>query len=383
MRRFLGAATLAATAVAGAAHAADECGGYYAVSNGDTLSGIADRHYADAGNWTAIHTANLSSIGPNPNSIKVGQWLYLSCIKGAPVGLPVSIDGVSGGDTLAVAPTATNQDQAQPAAATARTTEVTRTTTNLLGTPELPRVKLVTGDDFAPFTDRSLMKGGLIAEVVSSAMAASVGSDGYDTFWINDRASHLDTMMPAGMMEMAYPWARPDCESNPEEARCASYHFSEPMFEYLVLLFVAQDRPIPFSTDEDIEGRVLCRPAGLMNHILDENGRNWLAEDKITLVQPESVAACFDALVEGDVEAVVLNEFTARDAIYSMGLQNRVEAVQSRPVSITGLHVLVHKSHPQSEELLATINGGLDTIKADGQYQEIVGRHMETIWSKF
>ncbi len=337
------------------------------MQRGDTLSAIADDLYKDAGKWTAIHTNNIGKIGQNPNSILVGQRLNLTCINGLPTGLP-------GGQVL--------EAKAEPAPV-ADDTAVTRTSTDLLGTPQLPRVKLVTGDDFAPFTDRSLENGGLLAEVVTSAMAAAVGDDGFDTFWINDWGSHLNAMMPAQIMEMAYPWARPDCEGNPSNDRCVSFHFSEPMFEYLVLLFVHKDRPIPFATDSDIEGRTICRPDGYLTHMLDQDGRNWVSGNKITLVQPGKVSDCFEALAEGKVDGVVMNEFTARDSIHALGLQDQIEAVQSRPVSITGLHVLIHKSHPQADQLLATINDGLGQIKDNGAYQQIVGRHMEQIWAKY
>jgi polar amino acid transport system substrate-binding protein len=344
---------------------AESCGGVYTVQRGDSLSQIADRLYQDAGKWTAIHTTNIDTIGSNPNAIRVGQKLQLTCIAGLPTGLP------GGAPVLAEAATPAPEDA------------VTRTAPDLLGTPELPKIRLVTGNDFAPFTDRGLENGGLLAEVVTAAMDAAVGPDGHDTFWVNDWGSHIDQMLPAGLMEMAYPWAKPDCDNFPNEGRCATFHYSDAMFEYLILLFVDQQSPIPFATDSDIEGRTICRPEAYTTHMLDENGRNWLKDGKITLKQPTDPADCFTMLVNGEVEGVVLNEFTARDAIFSLGLQDRVEAVQSRPVSITGLHVMIHKANPLAEELVATINNGLAAIKQAGQYQQIVARHMSTVWSKY
>ena len=365
MARFLCSAAVAAGLFAGAA-SAETCGGTYKVQPGDSLSYIADKLYKDAGKWTIIHTNNLSSIGKNPNAIRAGQKLELGCINGLPTGLP-------GGAIVSAS--------SEPVTAT--TSEVTRTQTDLLGSPQLPRIKLVTGDDFAPFTDRSLMNNGLLAEVVTAAMTQAVGDDGFDTFWVNDWAAHTDTLMPAGLMEMTYPWAKPDCEAMPDTMRCASFHYSEPMFEYLILLFVDKARPIPFSTDADIEGRTICRPEGYSMHMLDQEGRNWVAEDKINLVSPVAVSKCFEMLANGEVEGVVLNEFTARDTIHALGLTDQIEPVQSRPVAIAGLHVMVHKTHPRAEDLLAVINDGLGSIKSNGQYQEIVNRHMESIWAKF
>lgn len=366
MIRLLGVAAALASCLAGGV-LAETCGGYYTVKRGESLSFIADRLYKNARAWTQIHTLNIDTIGDNPNAIYAGQTLSLACVNGLPAGLP-------GGREVTVEA----KTEAVPADQT-----VARAATGLLSAPSLPRVKLVTGDDFAPFTQRGLMNDGLLAEVVTAAMSNSVGADGFDTFWINDWSSHLTAMMPAHVMEMAYPWARPDCEGNPTEQRCVDYHFSEPMFEYLVLMFVDTARPIPFQEDRDVEGRTLCRPEGYLTHMLDQDGRNWVAEGKVNLVQPRSVNDCFELLTEGKVEAVVLNEFTARDAIKALGLKGQVEAVQSRPVSITGLHVLIHKEHPHADALLDTINTGLAGIKASGQYGEIVNRHMEQIWASY
>lgn len=354
---------------------AETCGGTYTVQRGDSLSYIADKLYKNVGLWTSIHTGNISKIGNNPNSIRVGQKLSMTCINGLPKGLPGGREVLAAGETATVT--------SEPQTVTPEPQTVARAATPLLTTPELPLVKIVTGDDFAPFTQRGLMNDGLMAEVVTAAMTNAVGDDGFDTFWINDWSSHLDAMMPAHLMEMAYPWARPDCDSNPTNQRCVDFHFSEPMFEYLVLLFVDNTRPIPFQTDADIEGRTLCRPAGYSTHMLDQDGRNWVSGNKITLVRPERVKECFELLTAGQVEGVVLNEFTARDAIKSMGLKDRIDAVQSKPVSITGLHVLIHKTHPQSDTLLTAINTGLSGIKASGQYGEIVNRHMEQIWASY
>ena len=190
MVRFLGAAAIAA-AVSGVGASAQSCGGEYVVKRGDSLSVIADRLYKDAKKWTVIHTTNIGAIGDDPDSILAGQKLHLGCIAGLPTGLRPS---------KVVASTQTRGDEQV----------VTRTSTDLLGTPELPRIKLVTGDHFQPFTHRGLMNDGLLAEVVDSAMTASVGEAGYDTFWINDWASHTNSMMPGHLMEMAFPWAKPE-----------------------------------------------------------------------------------------------------------------------------------------------------------------------------
>ena len=99
-------------------------------------------------------------------------------------------------------------------------------------------------------------------------------------------------------------------------------------------------------------------------------------------MQPVSVADCFEALIKNEADAVALNEFTGCKAIKDLDLGSRVDVVQSRPLSIEGLHVLVHKSHPDASALIDTVNRGLDNIKQNGTYQDIIDRHMSKIWSE-
>lgn len=49
----------------------------YTVKSGDTLSGIAQQFYGNAGEWGAIYEENKDIIGNNPNMIQVGQELRI------------------------------------------------------------------------------------------------------------------------------------------------------------------------------------------------------------------------------------------------------------------------------------------------------------------
>ena len=70
-----------------------------------------------------------------------------------------------------------------------------------------------------------------------------------------------------------------------------------------------------------------------------------------------------------------LQEFTGRTAMKDLGIKDRVD-VAPRPLAIEGLHVLVHKTHPQAQDMVATINAGLRGIKANGTYQQIIDTHI-------
>jgi len=359
VQRFLSVLAIGiglALGVGGAAQA-ETCGGVYTVKPGDSLSRIADRLYQNSKMWSTIHQNNLEKIGSNPSLIKVGQRLRLTCINGLPTGLP-------GGTDVAVATTASAPVMVAPGTAATAT-----------------KINLLTADDYKPFTDRSLPGGGLVTEVVQKAMEAANPPEGFAIHWVNDWSAHLEPLLSNALLDMGFPWLQPDCAADPSQYRCENFYFSDPMFEMLIMLFTNKDNPIAFNSDDDIIGKTLCRPKGYYTHDLDKNGRNWIREGKITLETPTTVADCFDLLMAGKVDAVALNEFTGRAAIKEAGIEDRVE-VAAKPLSIEGLYVVVHKTHPRAQELLELINQGLRAIKDNGEYQRIIDTQMTRIWSE-
>lgn len=341
---------------------AETCGGTYQVRPGDSLSGIADMHYKDAGKWTAIQSANAAEIGQNPNNIRVGMRLRLRCIDGMPRGLA---DGqpleVAQASVAAVAPL----QVATGNAATRR------------------KINVLTGSDFAPFTDKALPGGGMLAEVVQAAMEAADPEQGFAIHWVDDWASHHEPLLANALLDIGFPWFMPDCASDPTTYRCANLDFSDSMFEVLMLLFVDASRPLTFNSDADLDGARLCRPKGYSTYIFDQNGRNWLKSGAVTLTQPDAPGDCFRLLTEGKVDGVVLNEFLGRKKIKELELTERVRVADGQPISVDGNHMVAHKSHPDGRAFLAVFEKGLARIKANGTYQGIVDAHMTRVWAEF
>ncbi|WP_297771571.1 transporter substrate-binding domain-containing protein [uncultured Roseovarius sp.] len=363
MRNAICGAVLALAGLGAAGPAAAQtCGGVYTVERGDSLSLIADSQYRDAGKWTVVHSSNLDAIGQNPNNIRVGMRLRLRCIDGLPTGLP---GGQSVTETEAAAPEPTALVVAPGNAATRR------------------KINILTGSDFWPFTDKSLPKGGVLTDVVQAAMEAADPEQGFAIHWVDDWASHHEPLLSNALLDIGFPWFQPDCESDPETYRCANLLFSESMFEVLMLLFVDKERPIAFNSAADLEGRLICRPAGYSTYIFDQHGRNWLRDGVITLEAGASPGDCLRLLTEGKVDGVVLNEFLGRGKIKEMGLEERVVVAQGQPISVDGNHMVVHKSHPDGPALLAVFEEGLAKIRADGRYQKIIDEHMSRVWAGF
>jgi len=181
--------------------------------------------------------------------------------------------------------------------------------------------------------------------------------------------------------DMGFPWLKPDCAATPDNERCKNFHFSEPLMELPIMLFKREGSDFAYESDADVIGKRLCRPAGYFTHDLDRADRRWLAEGKITLVQPDSPEACFEQLMADKVDAVTVNVFLGASKIVAMGLRGRVVPLD-QPLSREHLHVIISKTHWRGTTHLYRINAGLAALRDSGRYNEIVSRHLEIFWGQ-
>jgi polar amino acid transport system substrate-binding protein len=94
------------------------CGSSYVVRGDESLSEIAVKAYRDGNKWTIIYYANQAKIGKNPSVIWDGLKLHIPCLQG-------------------------------------EETKFTATRRASQAETKSGQLKLLTGGDFQPFTDRS------------------------------------------------------------------------------------------------------------------------------------------------------------------------------------------------------------------------------------
>jgi len=335
------AATMALSASVSAAPGDLSCGQTHEVQSGDTLSAMASAAYDDYRKWTLIYNANSDVIGDDPGRLATGTTLRIPCLGAA------------------------GSKRSLPSA-------------------EDKAITFLSGGNYRPFTNREREDGGMIGDILNAALAAEDQVfESYGFAWESDWSQHLEPLLTNQEYDLGYPWLKPDCQANPDHFRCANFRFSDPLFEMLVVLFVNKADPIEFEKDSDVMAKVLCRPEGYYTHDLEKDGRNWLSHRKVTLRQPDSIDACFRMLVEGGVDAVALNEFTGRSAMHRLELTDQVQIIKTRPLSLEGLHVVVHKNHPRADELINGVNRALTELKESGRYDKIIDRHLSAYWDQF
>ncbi|WP_425072874.1 LysM peptidoglycan-binding domain-containing protein [Sagittula sp. S175] len=350
------------------ASAQETCGGLYKVQPGDSLTLIADHLYKDVGAWTAIFRTNIDKI-PAPDAIQVGQTYRMPCINGLPKGLKggTPIEQVAAVETTAVAPPP-QETQAQRTRAEAERKRGVD-------------VKLLAGDDFRPFTNRLQMSSGMITDIVNRAFVNNEDTGQHKIYWINDRSAHLDPMLSEGMVDIAFPWRKPECAEGTTNRMCTDFVYSEPMFEMLVVLFTAKGSGVTYRAESDLAGLRVCAPLGHAAATREGQSAGYLAKVGARLQQAQTAEECFMRLVSGQADGVAINEFTGRVVLRDMRLNDAVELQLSRPLAIETLHAVAHTSNPRADTLIAAFNDGLEKMRASGEYLKIVDKHMSSIWA--
>ena len=344
---------------------AQNCGAEYTIKEGETLGQIAGRVYGNPSQWTVIFYSNQDRLGSNATLLQPGLSIRLPCIGNSPT-----------------APASPSQTPSLPVAGASSSEQ------GFLISSIVRRIEFLTADGYAPYTGRALEGGGMLTQVITSSMnlikQESKGQFDYGISWVNDWSSHLNPLLLTRAFDVGFPWARPNCESPAElEAtalyRCQKFFFSDPLFEITTLVFVQNESRIKNLRVEEIAGTTICRPAGYPVQDFDLNGRNWLKDKKIILMRPQSVEECFRLMASGTVDAVAMAELTARSSLASLGMNDRVRALDT-PLSLSPLHVIVSKTHPNARTLLYYVNSSLAKLRESGEYDRIVERHLTRYW---
>ncbi|WP_425072875.1 transporter substrate-binding domain-containing protein [Sagittula sp. S175] len=334
-------ATLALTLGIGEASAQSCTPEDYVVKPGDTVFTIAQTKYGDPEKWTLIYYANEAALQSSVFQVAPGDSLRLPCEPGT--------------EKVVEDATPLRVDNAE--------------------------LKLLTGGNFAPFTDQDWPGQGMITEIVNAAMESTPAPVTYSITWEDDWSKHLFPALAEKTFDMGFPWYKPDCDATPDNERCANFHFSDPLVEILVLLFVKSDSGFDYRDDADVVGKTLCRPAGYFTHDLDRPGREWITKGLIRLVQAESPQACFQKLLDGEVDAVTVNVFLGAQTIEEMGLRGRVVPLD-KPLAVEGLHVVISKTHWRGTTFLYRFNAGLAALKESERYGQIVSKHLGVFWDE-
>lgn len=409
MRPPIFVSSLALAAAAGAASAQEACS-TYEIQRGDSLRELAIAAYATE-DYSFIYDANRDIIGSNPNIIRVGDLLTFPCldeIGRAPTEPETEAGRIAAEMASELVKAAEERSQkaiaeaeAQVAAAKAEALQASAEAVIAARTaakqeieaaraeaaalirnadgetrPEIRdrQLLLITGGNYAPFTDESLPQRGLYTQLVETAMLRAAPEQGYKIQFVNDWSSHLDLLMPTLAFDATFPWSRPNCEevsvlSESDRNRCETYNFSNPFYEVVDTFFALEGSGYETTlTYSDFAGATICRPEGWSLSHMDAVS---LYEPVVTLMRPVSPDDCFHAVMEGTADIVAIEAHLAGEAIGRLGYEHQI-IENPNLAAIKSLNVMTHKDNPDGAAVLETLNQGLAIMQQSGEWHDIV-----------
>jgi uncharacterized protein len=240
----------------------------------------------------------------------------------------------------------------------------------------------------APLADRHLPDGGLIAALVSASLHLADRRDGgrseIDVSWTSSLPM-VERLQSESSIDLSLPWESADCEQPNDLAQasamlCDDVIYSEPVLQLVIGLFAPADGGFDFNTDESIFGKSICVPLDRDVSVLNSDGRRWLSDKRISMIRRPTLIDCISLTQQRDADAFVASDLEGRYALGQLGLSQLFKMME-RPLGTRGVHVIVPKDRPQTEELINAVNVGLKQLKQTDVYSSIIRQHLMKLWN--
>ena len=239
------------------------------------------------------------------------------------------------------------------------------------------KIRMMTGTDWAPFSNHEQEQGGMITEIVDVASRSVMDEADFQIDFINDWSAHMEPLIADGAYHFTFPWFRPNCDVKEKLGpssvfRCDRLAWSDPLFEQIIGYYMRVDDPNKPQNHAGLLGRNICRPSGYSTFMMEEKD---LVEPNVTITRPSSPTDCFEMLAAGEVDAVVIATMVGDDAIANIDTPELIEE-QSQLSTIATLHAVTSIDNPNKEAQIAVLNEGIRNVRESGKWFEIVQRHL-------
>lgn len=224
-------------------------------------------------------------------------------------------------------------------------------------------LRLVTGDDYAPFTGKALPAGGMLTQVVRAALQHSNIANSLD--WNPWNRGYLKTLR--GDYDATFPYIR-----TPQR---------EELFLYSAALFTAEQHifsrageVIEVGDVPSMQGRRLCyslgwQPPPIIQQLLDAG--------QISRHSPAGLNECARLLLLRRDDFFISDRRLGEAALRLSGVPLARFRRSDSAISSSTLHLIVPRRHPQAAVIIAQFNQGLAQLRASGEYQRLLERHLQ------
>lgn len=220
------------------------------------------------------------------------------------------------------------------------------------------RLRLV-ADTWPPFTDASLVNGGLATDIVSTALArAGFASDFEQVPW----ARALMGVGDGRYDVLINAWY--------DQNRTHLGQFSGEYLVNRVRFIKRKDEPIEFNNLKQLHGYPIAVVRGYAYSAEFDN------DLQLQKVPVHNFAMAVRMLAARRVKLTLEDEYVARYylARESPRVRNLVEFLPT-PLSENSLHILVSLKNPRHEQIVAGFDREIAAMKADGSYARLLQQH--------
>ncbi|MEO4047452.1 transporter substrate-binding domain-containing protein [Pseudomonas sp. CAU 1711] len=226
-----------------------------------------------------------------------------------------------------------------------------------IGLAEAAPLRLVTGDQYPPFTGQTLPNGGMLTELVLRVLQEA--DQPPQLAWQPWKRGYQATLK--GQYDATFPYL-------PSPEREAEFLFSTPLYETTQKVFSRSGEALE---PAQLAGRRFCLPLGWQAPTplltLLESGR-------LQRHEPQDLATCARLVALGRDDFFVADDLLGQRAIRQAGVAHELQ--ESRAVVARNrLHLIVPRNRPGAQALIERFNAGLTRLRDSGEYARIVQRH--------
>lgn len=223
----------------------------------------------------------------------------------------------------------------------------------------LETIKLVTGEDYPPFSGSDLQDGGVLtALVVRTFTQRNLQTTVDFRPWSRGYEESLKLSYDA-----TFPYIR-----TPE--RESEFLFSAPLYRLQSLLYVAPDSPWQEGSEQELSAVTFCLPTGY-----ETSG--WIAEQehRLKFVRPRTNLQCLEMLNRGRIDVIISNAANVKHLLVQQADSSLTLRQLPLAVADETLHLLVPARHPRAQELLSEFNLGLQQLHDNGALSALFASH--------
>jgi len=219
-------------------------------------------------------------------------------------------------------------------------------------------VRLVTGDDYAPFTGQSLAGGGRLSQVVQEAFSRSgVVST---LVWQPWNRGYVMTLQ--GEYDATFPYIRAD-------ERERDFLYSSPIYLSEQHLFSRAADAFELEDLSGTSGRRLCHPLGWR---LPDGVQSLVEQGVLVRHSPPGLEECAQLLLLGRDDFFLADLRLGNFALESTHAPRMSFHVSSSVLSRQTMHLIVPRSRPGAGALIEQFDAGLAALRASGDYQRLI-----------